>query len=207
MTKPTKCPECGGEGRNYEYFPGDQTPFIECPTCNGTGKAKPTAAEVEKVENWLEGCVNGNWRPFAKALDLLRSLAAERNREVQLSESLKLALEMPGTGNYVEFAKECREAWAERDELQQRVKELERGNKIGYEALLEAQEETEKALKSKETLEQRLKAADELIARAKPYIDNGTDQKEFVCDECATSKSPGMISVALALAAYREGRE
>jgi len=29
----------------------------------------------------------------------------------ELSERLKLALNMPGTGNYVRFAEECRAAW------------------------------------------------------------------------------------------------
>ena len=37
---------------------------------------------------------------------------------INLSEAMKLALDQPGTGNYVDFARECRAAWA-------RVKELE----------------------------------------------------------------------------------
>lgn len=43
----------------------------------------------------------------------LARLQHERDLHVQLSESLKLALRMPGTGNYVEWAKECRNAMDE----------------------------------------------------------------------------------------------
>ena len=40
----------------------------------------------------------------------------ERDSELQLSEDLKVALRMPGTGNYVEWARKLRDAWERRSE-------------------------------------------------------------------------------------------
>ena len=79
MNKPTKCPECKGElvvDRGHGCHPE------VCPPCNGTGEAKPTAAEVEKKAQALE---SEGW-PFAAAL--LRSLAAERDAAHQALREL-----------------------------------------------------------------------------------------------------------------------
>jgi len=141
------------------------------------------------------GCGKGEMELLADALFVavepsISSLAAARDELRAEVEQLQ------GSTSYGSFSKQINRnirLTEENESLARRVKELEA--------------ETENQDSVLHTLQQRLKAAAEMLAKVKPYIDNGTDQTEFVCDECAVSKSPGMVAVALELATYREGRE
>lgn len=78
-------------------------------------KAQVTRLEAEKLELRQQvtnaKAVEGELRDVIASLQAsIGELEHDRDLNVQLSEALKQALRMPGNGNYVEFAKECRDA-------------------------------------------------------------------------------------------------
>ena len=84
------------------------------------------------VEEWLDRVDRGELSRAVRAL--ITDLDAARHHgklHADLSDALKIALRMPGTGNYVEWAKECRAAvddlvrvTAEREEARTKLMKL-----------------------------------------------------------------------------------
>lgn len=138
------CSRCGAVTQtdgSYDDFdcPGLDVP-ASCNLCHCCGERKHEfveadvirlEAELARLKEQLKAAAD-----FPQLLDACREIARlrhERNLHVELSESLKLALRMPGTGNYIEWARECRAAVDELARLRADLQGLHKLQRLLYE--------------------------------------------------------------------------
>lgn len=84
------------------------------------------------VYGFMQAHEDGDWVKYSD----VEALQAERDSCVDLTERMKVALNRIGTkGSYVEWAKECRDAYDQVQNLQARVRELEKTILTAYDML------------------------------------------------------------------------